>query len=417
MSAADLLRDRPALRRILPPPWRSWAAGGGAEVLLRIALVRLIHTLASRLPVQDRIVLATSHGAALGGNLAAIRAELARRGAAVRVVVLASAPRRGARGRVAAALASMRGAFHLATSRVLIVDDYFFPIYVVTPRRGTHVVQTWHAAGALKKMGRSLGGKTFGGGPALRARVPIHANYEICLVSSSRFVDAYADAFGLARDRFVSSIGLPRTDILFGDAATGAERRVRERYGIGRDRTVILYAPTFRGDNAADAEPGPLLDLPLLRTMLGPDHLVLLRLHPFVRARVELEPELRGFVIDVSNHREINELMLVSDLLVTDYSSAIFEFAILERPIGLFAPDLAAYERERGFYSDYRTAVPGPVFETTADLAAWIRRGVFDLDRVRSFRDASFDVLDGAASARFVERVAVPLLRDRAVIA
>jgi CDP-ribitol ribitolphosphotransferase len=111
----------------------------------------------------------------------------------------------------------------------------------------------------------------------------------------------------------------------------------------------------------------------------------------------------------------MNELMFVSDLLVTDYSSAIFEFALLERPMAFLAPDYEAYERERGFYVDYRTGVPGPVFADTAALAAWIRAGDFDLERVRRFARESFQVADGHASERLVDRVILPALRHEAV--
>jgi CDP-ribitol ribitolphosphotransferase len=102
--------------------------------------------------------------------------------------------------------------------------------------------------------------------------------------------------------------------------------------------------------------------------------------------------------------------MLVSDVLVTDYSSAIYEFALLGRPIGFFAPDHAAYEAERGFYFDFATGVPGPVFETSEALAAWLRDGPFDTDRVRQFAAESFDVADGAATRRFVTEVVDPAL-------
>ncbi len=104
--------------------------------------------------------------------------------------------------------------------------------------------------------------------------------------------------------------------------------------------------------------------------------------------------------------------MLVSDLLVTDYSSAIFEFSLLGRPMAFFAPDLDAYERERGFYFDYRSGVPGPVFTETDALARWIREGPVDLERIRRFRDASFEIADGQASRRFVDEVVIPALRS-----
>jgi CDP-ribitol ribitolphosphotransferase len=102
--------------------------------------------------------------------------------------------------------------------------------------------------------------------------------------------------------------------------------------------------------------------------------------------------------------------MFVADVLVTDYSSAIFEYSLLERPMAFFAPDLDAYERERGFYVDYRGWVPGPVFDRTDGLAAWLRAGQADLDRIRQFRDASFAVADGRATARLLDEVLIPAL-------
>jgi CDP-ribitol ribitolphosphotransferase len=129
-----------------------------------------------------------------------------------------------------------------------------------------------------------------------------------------------------------------------------------------------------------------------------------------VRSALRIGPELAGFVVDGSAEPDINRLMLVSDVMITDYSSAIFEFALLGRPIGFFAPDLDAYQRERGFYFDYRATVPGPVFTETEELATWLRDGPFDTERVRAFAAASFDVADGRASRRFVDEVVLPAL-------
>jgi CDP-ribitol ribitolphosphotransferase len=112
----------------------------------------------------------------------------------------------------------------------------------------------------------------------------------------------------------------------------------------------------------------------------------------------------------------MNELMLVSDVLVTDYSSVIFEFALLGRPMAFFAPDTAAYDDERGFYFDYRSGVPGPVFEDSAELAAYLAAGEFDLDRVQRFAETWFDVADGHASERFYDEVIVPALDGTAVV-
>jgi CDP-ribitol ribitolphosphotransferase len=378
---------------------------------VRIVLVRAAFTIARFLPLRPIVVLATAHAPRLGGNLLAIQEELAGRSPAVRVIVLAHRSETGLGGRMAAAWYALVAGYYLATARVFIVDDYFFPIYVIHPRRGTTIIQTWHACGAFKKVGYSVLDKSFGMDEELARRVAIHSNYDVCLVASQASAAHYAEAFRQPLERFVSRLGIPRTDAFFGEERLARTRdSVRRRYGLTDGRRVILYAPTFRGDSVTDAHATADLDLRVLRDSLAGDHVILIRLHPFVRSRTTIDPDLAGFAIDVSDYPDINELMLVSDILVTDYSSAIYEFALLRRPMVFFAPDYEAYERERGFYFDYRTGVPGPIFEETEALAAHLRTGTFDTDRVDRFRQASFDIADGRSSARITDELILPSL-------
>ena len=252
--------------------------------------------------------------------------------------------------------------------------------------------------------------RTFGKTDAFVRRVAIHSNYAVALVSASRFAPFYAEAFRQPVELFDSSVGIPRTDVFFGKRRASAEARVRARYALPSRRT-ILYAPTFRGETISRARSPEELDLEALQRAVGEDHVLLLRQHPFVRSSRPISSKLTDFVIDVSDYPDINELMIVSDVLVTDYSSAIYEYSLLGRPMAFFAPDHAAYEDERGFYFDFRTGVPGPVFETTDELADWLRAGEFDLDRVERFRAESFDVADGRATERFVDQLVEPALR------
>jgi CDP-ribitol ribitolphosphotransferase len=381
-------------------------------VTIREALVRTAFGFARLLPLRPRVVLATAHADVIGGNLACIRDEMARRSPSIiPLVVLAHRSAATPGGRLGALWHALQAGYHLATARLFVVDDYFFPMYVIRPRAGTTRVQVWHASGAFKKFGYSVLDKSFGADEAMVRRVPIHANYDLCLISSMSVAPHYAEAFRQPLDKFVSRLGMPRTDLFFDEAEIARRSEaVRRRYGLPEGRRVILYAPTFRGDSVTDARFVDHLDLDLLRTMLGDDHVVMLRLHPFVRDRPRIGTGLGSFVVDVSGHPDIHELMLVSDMLVTDYSSAIYEYALLGRPILFFAPDQDAYERERGFYFDYRSGVPGPVFETTRELGEHIRAGRFDTPRVEAFGRASFDVADGRSSARFVDQIVLPAL-------
>jgi CDP-glycerol glycerophosphotransferase (TagB/SpsB family) len=376
---------------------------------LRTALVRLGFAVGGLLPVRRRVVLATAHADRLSGNLAWIRDHLATHEPGVAVVVLARWTRAGRGGATRAALDGLVAGWHLATARLFVVDDYFFPMYAIRPRHRTRFIQVWHACGAFKRFGYGAADKTFGADEAALAEFPIHTNYDLCLVSAMRFAPFYAEAFRQPLERFSARLGIPRTDAFFdADRIARVSAAIRSRYGIPNGKRVVLYAPTFRGEQVTRARSPEDLDFAVLNEAIGADHVVLLRAHPFVAARQRLGGGLAAFVIDVSDEPELNDLMLVSDVLVTDYSSAMYEFALLERPIAFFAPDHAAYERERGFYLDYPNDLPGPVFETTAALAAWLAGRQFELEAIRRFRAESFDVADGRATARFVNEVVLP---------
>ncbi len=379
---------------------------------LRTAAVRAGFWLGSARRPSPRIVLATSHAPRLAGNLAFIADDLAARHPEVDVVRLASRPPTGLIGRIAALGFAARAGFQLAAAQVFVVDDYFFPMYVIRPRPGTFRLQVWHAAGAFKRFGLSAVDKRFGADQDYVRWVRIHSNYSVALVSSMSVAPYYAEAFGQPVELFASRYGIPRTDLLLDERRRSvALDRVRGRYGMPDGRRVILYAPTFRGETVGSARYDDLLDLSVMHRILGDDHVVLLRLHPFVADRVTIPAELARFAIDVSADPDVNELMLVSDLLVTDYSSVIYEFALLGRPILFLAPDDAAYRDERGFYLDFPADLPGPVHGSTDSLARAIRSGDFDLDRVRRFADGAFDVADGRSTERVVDELLVPHLR------
>jgi CDP-ribitol ribitolphosphotransferase len=383
----------------------------------RTLLTRLGFAIGSLRPPRSRVVLATTHLPVITGNLRWIADEL--RAAHPEVPVTALTFRHeGPVGWLAPLGTTILAGYHLAASRVTVVDDFFFPMYVVKPRPGTTRVQVWHAAGAFKKFGFSVLDKSFGADEDTVRHVRIHSNYSVALVSSMSIAGHYAEAFGQPGSIFTSRIGIPRTD-LFGDPArqARAEARVRAAYPLLAGRKVILYAPTFRGETVGKARYADLMDLDVMHRVLGRDHVLLLKLHPFIRDAVHVPDELHDFVIDASRDPDVNELMLVSDVLVTDYSSVIYEFALLGRPIAFLAPDDGAYDEERGFYFDFRREAPGPIADTTEQLAELIRDGAFDLERVRAFARASFDTPVGGSTRRLIEEVLLPALRGEEVTA
>ncbi|MEY4667214.1 MAG: hypothetical protein RIQ87_994 [Chloroflexota bacterium] len=389
------------------------------RTLLRVGAARLGGSLAMLRPVQNRIYIAAPHDRALRGSLRLIHDELTRTSplpgllVECRSVIQALDHIALARS-ISGLILTVRGAYRVASSRVILVDDYYFSIYPIARRPGTTVIQVWHASGAFKRFGRATLEKGWGADTDFIRHVPIHSNYDLALVSSASVAPAYAEAFGAPVETFTARFGMPNTDPLIDPVQSATAReKVRRRLGIGSDEIAVLWAPTFRGPSILEAAAPSDLDLELLMSRLSPKHRLILRMHPFVQQSLKIPAALRDRVVDASSEEDINGVLLAGDILVSDYSSLIYEFSLLGRPIAFFAPDLDRYEQERGFFFDYRTGVPGPVFAETSELAAWISAATFDLERVRAFAARSFDRADGHATERLVEQVILPAYAKR----
>jgi CDP-glycerol glycerophosphotransferase len=201
--------------------------------------------------------------------------------------------------------------------------------------------------------------------------------------------------------------GYPRNDRLA--TATGADvAEARASLGIAPGQTAVLYAPTHR---EYDLEYRPLLDVEELAEELGPDAVVLVRAHYFYVAAdaSSAASASAGRVIDVSGHPSIETLSLAADVLITDYSSLMFDYAVLDRPIVIFAPDWEAYRTIRGVNFDLLAEPPGAVATTYRGLADLFATGAYGDDaasKARAHFRARFCALeDGGAAERVVRRV------------
>jgi CDP-glycerol glycerophosphotransferase len=150
-------------------------------------------------------------------------------------------------------------------------------------------------------------------------------------------------------------IGYPRNDLLLGEGVEQRSAELRARFGFPKDRTVLLYAPTFRNTSGPFK---PDFDFVEFAREFGETHLLLVRAHYL--NTVTIPEAARGAVRDVSKHPDVTELFLASDALITDFSSVMFDFALLDRPLLFFAPDQAGYAQDRGTYFDLEAEAPGP---------------------------------------------------------
>lgn len=278
---------------------------------------------------------------------------------------------------------------------------------------GQHVVQTWHGT-PLKRIGRDLTGSAHAD-EAYVTTLPRRAAQWSVLVSPNSFsTPVMRRAFGY--DGTVLESGYPRNDLLHAPDRGKVADAVRELLRIPEGKRVILYAPTWREDQPKKGGRYGLdlqLDLAQAAQGLADDHVLLVRRHYLVGGAVpgaSSDLDAGGFVRDVSRYPDVAELMLISDALVTDYSSLMFDFAQTGRPMYFHAYDLEHYrDTLRGFYFDFGAAAPGPVVADTAALVAALRDPETRLpgDAYDRFRETFCDLDDGTAAARVADLMPV----------
>lgn len=291
----------------------------------------------------------------------------------------------------------------LARADTIVIDDYQ-PVIAHLTYPDARIIQLWHAWGAFKTVGYSRVGKPGGLSPFSR----VHKNYAVAIVSSASEVGAYAEAFGIPESR-VAPTGIPRMDQFWDPARAAASREATlQAYPAARGRRVFLFAPTFRGNGAKTASYDlDLLDYPALHALcVEKDAICLIRMHPFVRTPLDIPAAYADRIIDGSTSSiDINDVLFATDLLITDYSSVVFEFSTMDRPMLFFAPDLEEYIASRDFYVDYASFVPGRIVRTFADLLDAIRREDHGAERLAAFRATHLDRFDGQATDRVIDLI------------
>lgn len=229
-----------------------------------------------------------------------------------------------------------------ATAETVIICDNFLPAASCRKRKGTSVIQLWHACGAFKKFGYDTS-----------ADIPSYykgnvlANCDLVTVSSQICVKPFSSAMRLP-EKAICPVGVSRTDLYFNDTFNQACRnQFFSQYPNAQGKKIVLWVPTFRGNPGIASVKG-LDDILHARDQLKDTHYFIIKLHPHTQAHIE------GTNCSISSE----ELLPVADVVITDYSSILFDAMIYKHPLILFVPDLDEYLDNRGFYLDYNT-LPG----------------------------------------------------------
>jgi len=310
--------------------------------------------------------------------------------------------------------------WNMTTASVVFLNESNSVYGSFTVKKDTKLVQLWHACGAFKKWGFSVADQSFGDDRKNLEKYSGHRNYDLVSVSGDAVCWAYEEAFGLQdKPDVVKAMGVSRTDVYFSEErkqkafnkvkqliesrVTGNVKELEDVKRVDSDlRKIILYAPTFRGDIRGAKSPNQL-DLHQF-LQLADDYIILIKQHPFVKEKFFIPEECKDFCIEAGQDLLIEELLMVSDVCITDYSSIIFEYSLLNKPMFFFAYDLEEYYDERGFYYPYEEFVPGPIVRTTEELIQQIHCiEEYDISKIEAFCKQYMSACDGYSTKRILD--------------
>ena len=259
--------------------------------------------------------------------------------------------------------------YYLCTSKYWVVNSHIMG--ELKPKKNQVYMQTWHAAGAFKKFGLDIIESEVDRDNEKLAWRKEAQNWDYLLCSSEEVREIYSNAFGVSED-IIYPIGIPRNDCFYDkEKILELKKYINSQIGNNLGKKIVLYAPTFRDNREFKL----MFDFDKLYKELGDEYVILLKLHPNIMDdAINIDEKYSNFVFNFSHYGEMQELLLAADLLITDYSSVIFDFALTGNPIILYSYDLDEYKNEiRGFYYEYESFVPGPIVKTENQLIKEIK--------------------------------------------
>ena len=342
--------------------------------------------------VGDEILLLELRFGRLSDNLAPYYRHYKKQGRKVRVLCLDIENRKGAD--LLRAYSRMFRA--LSRARLVYLTESSNVLAAVKVRKETKLIQVWHACGAFKR---------FGYGLYDAPKEAYYNDYDLTPVSGGKIEEIYAQSMHQAPEK-VRALGVARTDICFSEIFMAqAAESVRMAAPASAGKQIIAFIPTFRG-NVARAQMPALPDIARLSEAWKDKAVILYKGHPAVKERPQIPEGAEDFFLDVTDSVQTEHLMAAADILITDYSSVIFDFSLYQKPMIFYTYDLSAYDDGRGFYFPFRTFVPGTICGNTEELVCAGTEaldGVWDREKVRTFRKDFMGACDGHSLQRITD--------------
>lgn len=345
-------------------------------------LMNYMYKLFKKLKTKNKITFISRQSNRTNIDFRLLSEEIKKENPDIKVVILCKKLNKGIISKILYFFHMFIQMYHIATSKVIILDGYCILISILEHKKELKVIQLWHALGSLKKFGYSTLGKTDGRGYKIAELMNMHKNYDYILTSSKLSKLFFREAFS-AKEENMLVMSLPRVNYLQSEKYKDEiKNKFYKKYNrCDKEKENILYCPTHRKKEKLNID----------------DMLSYINLSRY------------NFIIKLHNGKEFvytdekiyckktkftgMDLLHVADYIITDYSAIVYEAAVVEKPIYFYAYDYEKYMDDRGWYIDYNKEMPGPIFSEFKQIMILIQEKKYNKQEIIEFRNKYIDDL------------------------
>ena len=310
----------------------------------------------------------------------------------IEVKILCKKKKKNIWGRIKYCFFVIKNMYHIAESKVCVVDGYNIPISALKHKKGLEIIQIWHAMGAIKKFGFQVIGRKEGSTTKIACIMKMHANYTCVTCTSEITRKFYSEAFRTDINK-IKVLGMPRLDYVLGKN-NEIDKKVEEllkQYPELKRKPIILYVPTFRKKETIDIDK-------VINAVDEEKYNLIIRLHPLDETKVD-----KKYIID--KEYSTYDLLKVADFIVTDYSAIAFETAALNKPLYFYLYDIRKYSRKRGVNIDLETEMKDCTRTSFDEIMKIINSGEYNYEELRKFREKYVETFDTDNTKRIADYI------------
>lgn len=365
---------------------------------IAVILLNILYVFFLPLKMRDKVSVISRQADKPSVDIIALQEQLVARD--IETVVLTKRLHKNLYSGIKYGLHMVRQMYHIATSKVVVLDGYCILVSVLHKKRGQSVIQMWHALGAIKKFGHQTVGKKGGNKKSTAKIMRLHHNYDYVLAPSVATGRAYQEAFGVSEAQ-IKYMGLPRIDYLMGKAQAKVAA-IYEEYPQLQDKQGVLYVPTFRKNTSVDINE-------IIEAFDFNKYNLIIKKHWLDKRDYDIFEN--GRVIIDKKYSSM-EWLKICDKIVTDYSAIAFEATLLEKQIYFYIPDVDEYKKDIGLNIDLLQEQIGIYASTDAKELCEVLAKPYEIERVLAFRNKYIEVSLRECTEELTDFVCELLMRE-----